>query len=363
MHINTQIKMDDIEVNPLTLNQKQQIIEDSFGKIAQLNAENISLFLAKLQIAIKQYLIEYNTNWKLFEQSFQLMNKISELKDNTENLNSSYMQLRNQQGNKEYAERFIQTLEKGNFLLEYIRSMLTGQNIITNFTIKNNNDEIYYVDKSQASYKLVLSTYGASGNNFVSLAYKIDIPATIQELKNSAYGINNNITGTDIYSRIMQIKDEYLKDLEKKAIMRGQKKSYIPRYDSTDAEIFDLLKQRLESGDIQSLNRALTLSTYQKMRRTMGGRGGYRTSSTQLGDIGLTQDKMVTQQINRVNFARQTLIYNRFKDMDTALSSLDKNTIKQMFLSLFTEKQSRVGDNISKAVNSEAKKLIKDLFK
>lgn len=355
-------KMGSIELDPLSIDQKQRIIQQSFGDITSLNAENISLFLAKLHITIKQYLIEYETNWTLFEQSFMLMDKISSL-NKGDNITSAYMRLRNQQGNSRHAENFIRTLEKGSFLLDYIRTMLTGQSISTNFTIQGADGEIYYTDKSQVNYKIVLSTYGASGNNFVSLAYSVDIDSAIADLKNNVGKQNTLITGTDIYARIMEVKNEYLQQLEKEAAARGQKKSYIPRYDSTDAEIFDLMQQRLTGGDIKSLSRALTATTYRKMRKSMGGRGGYRTSATQLGDVGLTQDKMLTQKTNQVNFARQTLIHNRFKAMDTALTSLDKNIIKQSFLSMFTEKQSRVGDNISKMANREAQKTIRDLFK
>lgn len=364
LEMDVQMKMGQVEVEPLSAEQKNQIIRESFGDISQLTSENIALFLARLQITIKQYLTEYETNWRLFEQSFKLMDKISNL-NSGDNVTSAYMRLRNQQGSSRYAENFIRTLEKGSFLLDYIRSMLTGQSITTNFTIKGDEGEIYYVDKQEVNYKIVLSTYGASGNNFVSLAYSMDVDTTIQQLKNNLMTGNNgkSITETDIYARIMQVKDEYLRELEREAAAKGKKKSYVPRYDSTDAEIFDLMKQRLEGGDIKSLTRALTMTTYRKMRRTMGGRGGYRTSATQLGDVGLTQDKMITQKNNQVNFARQTLIHNRFKTMDTALTSLDKNTIKQAFLSMFTEKQSRVGDNISKMANREAQKMIRDLFK
>lgn len=365
LEMDVQMKMGEIKIEPLSVEQKNKIVQESFGDITQLTSENIALFLARLQITIRQYLIEYETNWRLFEQSFQLMNKISNL-NSGDNVNSAYMRLRNQQGHKNYAENFIRTLEKGSFLLDYIRHMLTNQKINTNFTIKGADDEVYYVDKSEVSYKLVLSTYGASGNNFVSLAYDLDVDSIIAQLKQSASEVpenNKSIKGTDIYKRIMQVKEEYLLDLEKKAAARGDIKNYPRRYDATDAEIFDLMKQRLKDGDITSLNRALTMTTYRKMRKTMGGRGGYRTSATQLGDVGLTQDKMVTHKIQQVNFARQTLIHNRFKAMDTALTTLDKNTIKQAFLSMFTEKQSRVGDNISKMANREAQKMIRELFK
>ena len=289
------------------------------------------------------------------------MNKISNLSQE-QNKTSAYINLKNEEGHAIYVQNFIRTLEKGNLLLDYIRMMLTGQAIETYFTIKGSDDEIFYTDKSNVNYKLVLSTYGASGNNFVSLAYEVDVKATIAQLKNDLNQQTFSIKGTDIYARIMQVKDEYLIDLEQKAAAEGKKKKYPRWYDSKDAEIFDLMKQRLESGDIKSLTKSLTMKTYRNMRRTMGGRGGYRTSSTQLGDVGLSQDKLVTEKVNQVNFARQTLIKNRFEDMNKALLSLDKNTIKQMFLTLFTEKQSRVDDNISKMANREAQKAIKKLF-
>lgn len=123
--------------------------------------------------------------------------------------------------------------------------MLTNQKITTNFTIKGADDEVYYVDKAEVSYKLVLSTYGASGNNFVSLAYDLDVDSVIAQLKQSASEVPGNdksIKGTDVYKRIMEVKEEYLLDLERKAAARGETKNYPRRYDATDAEIFDLMK-------------------------------------------------------------------------------------------------------------------------
>jgi hypothetical protein len=40
----------------------------------------------------------------------------------------------------------------------------------------------------------------------------------------------------------MQVKDEYLRFLEAEAKAQGRDVQYFPRYDSTDAEIFDLMK-------------------------------------------------------------------------------------------------------------------------
>lgn len=334
---------------------------ESFGEIAEINATNLNLFLLQLQSIVTNYLQEYENNWLRFEQSFNLKNKIETVSQTTNNLNSAYMKLRNQQGSERVAIDFIRTLEKGNYILEYIRQLLTSQTITTNFTIKASDGEIYYTDKSMTNYQLVLSTFGASGNNFVSLAYDVKINDTITALKSSIDQDIYKITGTDIYARIMEVKDGYLADLKAKYPKKAN--SYIPRFDSTDAEIFNLLQQRLKQADISSLSRALTVSTYRKMRKEMGGRGGYRTTSTQLGDIGLIQDKLVSQKVNQVNFARQTLIHNRFKELQRILQTQNMSEIKAGFLRMFTEKQSRVGDNISKAVNREAVKMIRELFK
>lgn len=350
-----------ISIEPLTPEQKKIIVQEAFGDISELSAENIQFFLSQLHIVVKKYLKEYNDNWLRFDKAFNLSNKISTLPAD-KRTSSEYIRLKNQQGNKKAAEDFIRTLEKGNFLLQYIRTLLTSQTINTNFAIKT-NDEIYYVDQKKVNYKIVLSTFGSSGNNFVSLAYKVDVDKTINDLKESILDNTYSIKGTDIYNRIMEVKNGYLQLLKAEALARGKKVYYTPRFDSTDTEIFDLLQQRLKTGDVSSLNRALTVQTYRRMRKTMGGRGGYRTSTTQLGDIGLTQDKLVSQKINQVNFARQTLIYNRFKSLDIALSSTKTTDIKKMFLQLFTEKQSRVEDNLSKMVNREAKEMIQNLFK
>ena len=321
----------------------------------------MTLFLQQLRIVTETYLKEYDRNWMRFEQSFNLKNRIK-TKSSEENLKSAYMRLRNQQGSDLIARDFIRTLEKGNILLEYIRQVLTGQTITTTFTIKGSENEIYMTDKSEVPYRLVLSTYGASGNNFVSLAYDINVDKAIQTLTK---GLTENekrqkmITSSDIYSRIDVVKKQYLDDLNSKY----PKKKYKPIFDSKDVEIFDLLSQRLASQEISSLNQALTKSTYIKMRKAMGGRGGYRTSSTQLGDVGLIQDKLITQKTNQVNFARQTLIRGRFESLNQALMTMNHSEIKNTFLKLFTEKQSRVGDNVSRMVNREAVKMIREAFK
>ena len=43
--------------------------------------------------------------------------------------------------------------------------------------------------------------------------------------------------------------------------------------------------------------------------------------------------------------------------------TMNNSEIKNTFLRLFTEKQSRVGDNVSRMVNREATKMIREIFK
>ena len=198
------------------------------------------IFLQQLRLVVEAYLKEYDRNWLRFEQSFNLKNKI-QTKAMEENIQSAYMNLRNQQGSDLIAKDFIRTLEKGNILLEYIRKVLTGQTIVTNFTVKGSENEIYLADKSEVPYRLVLSTYGASGNNFVSLAYDINVSSVIKDFQTGIIKDMQKITETDIYSQIMIAKEGYLLDLEQKAAAKGEKKNYPRRYDATDAEIFDLL--------------------------------------------------------------------------------------------------------------------------
>ena len=94
----------------------------------------------------------------------------------------------------------------------------------------------------------------------------------------------------------------------------------------------------------------------------MGGRGGYRSTSLQLGDVGLVQDKYFTNRSNQVNFARQTFIKKRFEDLRESLATMNKESIKQSFLKIFTEEEDRVDESISQMANKEAKEMIEFLF-
>lgn len=358
MSVSMQTSLSNIQIQPLSPAEQERIIQDSFNQLGEISSQNLNEFLNQLNIVVKNFLNEYEIAWSSFNSSFNLENSINM---SSQKKSTAYYNLRKQQGSIGTAENFIRVLEKGNLLLEHIRKMITTQIIETNFTVKGSANEVYMVDKKSVPYSLVLSTYGSSGNNFVSLAYSIDVKGLIDDLRaqNTDKGQKLLISDTDIYTRIMQVKDQYLDDYRAK----NPGRKYISYFDSKDAEIFDLLSQRLERQEISVLNLALTKATYYKMRKSMGGGGGYRTSSTQLGDVGLKQDKLISLQQQQVNFARQTLIYNRFQQLSQSLNSNDKQQIKNTFLMLFTEKQQRVSDSVSKMSNKEARQIINNLFK
>lgn len=354
IQVTVQEKISEITIEPFTEAERNKIIQESFNDLTAITSENLSIFLEQLKKTLNSYLKEYKQNWDKFNSAFNITSRVS-----NSTAKNKYDNVKNYIGVKKYAEQFIRTLEKGDIILSQIRTMLTGQTIDTRFMVKSNSGEMYYIDQEQVRYRLALSTYGSSGNNFVSLAYKVDVKSTIKDIISNIDSNNiSNINSNDIYLRIMEVKNQYLSALEIK-----NNRKYIPYFDSKDTEIFDLLTQRINMGEISVINKSLTFQSYVSMRKKMGGGGGYRSSKTQLGDVGLIQDKFVTQKKQQVNFLRQTLVYNRFQELYKSLVSGDSKQIKQTLLRIFTEKQSRVGDSVSKMTNREATQILNQLFK
>jgi hypothetical protein len=77
---------------------------------------------------------------------------------------------------------------------------LPDHQIQTEFTIKDRSGSVYRVNKHNVPYKLVLSTYGASGKNFVSLAYSFNVTkANMDALRNALGEELKQIDTTSIY--------------------------------------------------------------------------------------------------------------------------------------------------------------------
>lgn len=367
----------DIKLEPLSQSEIQDLLKQIFNNYSdQLNPkEDIFGFLRATQQVVNDYIQEYDKAWSLFNSSFQLektrkaqMAKLS-ADASVYDKQNVYVNLKSNQGVQSKGERFLRTLEKGYIILEYIRNtLLPDHQIQTEFTIKDRSGSVYRVNKHNVPYKLVLSTYGASGKNFVSLAYSFNVTkANMDALRNALGEELKQIDTTSIYQRIMSVKPEYL---QRKAELTG--KTYYPSFDSKDAEIFNLLSQMAQrQGETFNVDAVLTVSYYEQLRRDMGGSGGGggpKTTAFQVGDVGLIQDKMISASTNAVNFARQTLIRKSFLELQKALATLtegavDTLEIKKGLLSLFTANGDIINDDITREVNAATDEIIESLFK
>lgn len=390
--VETTVKVSDIKLNPLSGRQKANLIKKCFDSYAeQIKPNELVRFFSKLDEVVTNYINEYEKAWQQFNRVYQfeqmkseIDNRFAEMKKSLDDSNASseeykkmgyakvkaYQNLSKQSGSSttKKAENLIRTLEKGNIILEYLRQLVTGQTISTEFTIKGRKG-IFRVPKSEVNYQLVLSTYGASGNNLVSLAYDVNITSTIKKMrediskeKRAFSGVE--ISGDDIYTQIWNAKDEYLR---KKS--EDSNKTYYKYFDSKDAEIFDLaLQTRMQEGEKFNVSDFISDAKYSLWRQQMGGSGGIKTTAYQSGDIGLIQDKMVTASTHQVNFARQTQILRYFTTLKKALSGItngnfDSEKIKNALLELFTvSNKSVITEKITQEVNEAAQDCIEKLF-
>lgn len=344
-------KLSQISAPPLDENEKKRILEDFFKLGANVETPNWMTFFTNLTTQVTVFLNEYNIAWQGFNKSFNIESAAARQKNIDPKKGYS---LGSRKGAIKYATAFIKVLEKGELLLHTLRTILTQQSINTTFTIVG-KDGVYTTDKKNIPYRLVLSSYGSSGNNYVSLAYKTNVNQVIKDLKND---INNQsfdeISHTNLYSKIWEQKLKYLKQLSIE-----KNKTYKPYFDSKDAEIYDLYSQT------KSDPLSLTLDHYRSLRKSMGGGGGKKTTSLQAGDVGLTQDKLVSTTNQTVNFARQTLIFNHFLKLQNALQQLHSNPVqlKDTLLELFTADSSVSQEGIIKGYNGSAKYAIEEIFR
>lgn len=392
MAINKQkvaVQLKDIKVDPLSKSDKAKLLKEVFKSYAEktdaLNKDNLIPFLKDFSNTVDNYITEYQRVWTEFQSSFKVdeIQKAVKAASGEYNKASAHRLLDKSKGSEVIAKRFLRTLEKGFLILEHMRTLLTQQKVVTEFTLQTSgkNAKIYRVPKSAVKYQLVFSTYGASGNNFVSLAYSTNVSSIIQKLHDSLIKKSKSkkvqqfkeVTGTSIYNWIMddKIKNPYLEykaDKYKKEHPDKPVPVYKKRFDSKDAEIFNLLNQHMNEKpfDLEELS----WEVYRDLRASMGGRGGSggpKTTAFQGGDVGLIQDKLIQSGVNQVNYARQTLIFESFEKMSNALHDMIKTedvlSIKMKLLDLFTAtKEAAISDKFSKAYNDAAQEAINNLF-
>ena len=281
-------------------------------------------------------------------------NKVNTIKNTATSeaqLNFAYQSWKVEEEYIKSVEEFIRVLEKGKIVLEYIRQFLTGQKIKTEFILRTSDNNIISTNSDNVSYSYVLSTYGASGNNYVSLAYHLDstIGQTISNLREDRnkkiINIANKIGKKEVDYNVIQQKMLAVKEKIYKTVY----------FDSKDAEIFYKLL------NTPSTIKNLTPTIYKKYRSQMGGGGGIKTTALQAGDIGDTQIKLFSNRT--VNVMRQTMIIDTFKKLDQELIIRDKKRFKDFLYQNFTSKNKNTDFSIDKAFSTEARKGIDQIVK
>ena len=323
-------------------------------ELGEFTSQNINSVLSVLKQDVIHYLGKLDNAYSQFLKVNRLVKQVKSLpkKDDDQSVGVKISSISSSKYNNERkaTQDFISVLMEGHELLSYIRMQMTGQSLNTVFTVQSEG-KMYTIDSSLIPelYKVVLSTYGGTSGSPFSLAYQLDSKILSEIIEMRKEGVQE-ISSTDIYNQIMAIKTPYLQEKSK---LTGKK--YRPVFNSKDAEIYDLM---IQSG-FQS--EWLTLSRYANLRASMGGGGGYRSSSLKLGDVGLQQDKYFSNANNMVNFGRYSLIRNNLLTLSQSLTT-NPSTNAQTIINMFTEKRGRITDAVSYITNQAAREHIQSLF-
>lgn len=258
--------------------------------------------------------------------------------------------------NKRATTELKKVMQEGHDLLLSIRQQLTGQNISTKFIVQV-GDKMYQIDEQKIQSNLILQARESTISNPFSLAYEIDAEMLkAQGLLNE----ENEITNIDIWQQMLALKPDYLEYKKEYWAQKGIHREYKNIYfDSKDAEIYELYQQQRATAPLQ-------LSDYISLRQNLGGGGGYATPFFKLGDIGNIQIKFFKltnqQKTAAADFARFSLIRDKFKQLDMIFSMTNIDEIKKALISFYTENEANISDEISKAFNKEAKEVIENVF-
>lgn len=255
---------------------------------------------------------------------------------------------------KKSARQMIQTMQKGHSLLLEMREVLLGSKISTKFIISIEG-KTYSIDEKFLSPYLTLSAFGGGTvSNPFSLAYKID-----KELLKDKNFLENAeiISNGEVWNKIFSLKPDYLKTYKTPKTGRIYTNYY---FDSKDAEIYELFMQNKEKiADLK-------VSDYAKLRAELGGGGGYASPFYKIGDIGSVQVKYFNikqgQNNATVNFARFSLLRDRFQELYNILDQDSIQSIGQQLSKFFTEEESHISQEVSRQVNREAKQTFNKIF-
>lgn len=326
---------------------------------AQSVSYDASAMIQDFRNMVSQYRVKFESDFKEYALTNNIARKMQNVLDPGDKQRGETIYVSNKQltKNKRVTNQFAQTMYLGHTILSQMRETLTGQTIRTKFLIEFDGHYYeVYEDEIQDYVKLALDRYRGQStvSNPFSLAYQIDAEAL------KAAGIlreENQVDGmqsVDLFQQIWDLKPSYL---EYKHKLTGRDYPNI-FWDSKDAEIVELLQQEAEREGYVPL----ALSRYIDLRQSMGGGGGYASAFYKLGDIGSTQVKFFKFKkqsgIVNVNFARFSLLRDRFKQLEEILSRPSETEIMAGLESFFTEKEVNISDNISQAFNKEAKAAI-----
>ena len=334
-----------------------QAYREGISDVSSVEAHDLFLnIIEPLRVAVHSYRDEFNVAVNDYMMSNNLLRQMRDTLSPSQRARTQAVEIKDKKklnNGKRATKNLIATMEKGHSLLLKMRTALTGQQISTKFMIAHEG-KTYLIDEVNVPTKLVLSQFGGGTvSNPFSLAYQIDT-----ELMKSKEFLEKaeEISTTEIWQQIYNLKRPYL---DEKSKITGKKYPNI-FYDSKDAEIYELYAQQKKTD--------LTLADYTNLRAEMGGGGGYASPFYKIGDVGSIQVKYFNLKKgvknSTVNFARFSLLRDRFKELEEILSKNDVQDIGQSLMEFFTEK----GDNISisqpltRQVNDLAKKEFAKLF-
>lgn len=355
-------------------NQFKKVQESIEKDAAEIVNKELYFFKQITHTQVVKYIDKYDKAWNLLtEKVYNIPESIENVKKSVQgsqeeqerqikNAYSDWVKKVDVSGDEiEIVSKFILTLYEGEYLLADIRERLTKQKIETNFyMLQDDGHSMKRIAKNKASYKVVLSTYGASGNNYLSLAYKMEGPMR-QENNSRAEALTEQIKNRAFFNHLSNVKrsyvDDYLNNPRENEDFKGEN-YYKVRWDSKDAEIIELFLQTRED---QYADRAIALEKYKKDRLRFGGGGGHKTTMLQKGDIENIQVKLFGKNNNTVNFARQTLVYKTCTELKNILGENNDKALLEYLKKTFTENKET--DNISETFTNEAIKNIEQLFK
>lgn len=364
-----QIYLSSVKMNPGAFSKTaefmgpaQQAVKSMRDGFISQPPESFLAMLNELKDIVTGYITEFDDAVNKYKKDNNLMTAMagsldrSKMNGNgTAEICISAKQLHNK---KQSTQHLITTMTKGHSLLLQMRQALTGQNLHTKFYIET-DDGLYVIDEDKLDMGLTLSTFGGGTvSNPFSVAYDLDksVQKQMNTLLSEETDNYRNLKESNLYQQIMGIKPAYLAD---KSLETGREYSNI-YFDSKDAEIMELYRQIVEN---QGEAPVIDLMWYKQRRQTMGGGGGYATAFYKMGDVGLTQVKFFSLKNKRknalVNFARFSLLRDKYKLLEKILSRKDQNREKILdgLADFFIEKEANLTNQVSKAIAQQARDI------